>query len=148
MNTKLNVLFQVQYHDGKKKEGSSPRVEGYLKELEKDIHKRERFLRWVDFYFWEMYSKNPQFEVIRRLKIIILLPFFLHWLLEPTNRSTIFEAGYGFLIHRRINGCCPKNWSVFSRIHFLIYLWTILDLKSYLSNNIFYLVVVIDFIVL
>ena len=43
--TLLIFPLQVQYHDGKKKEGCSPRVEGYLKELEKDIHKRERFLR-------------------------------------------------------------------------------------------------------
>ena len=37
--------LQVQYHAAKKKEGSSPRVESLLKDLEKDVERRERFLR-------------------------------------------------------------------------------------------------------
>ena len=37
--------IQVQYHAAKKKEGSSPRVESLLKDLEKDVERRERFLR-------------------------------------------------------------------------------------------------------
>lgn len=40
----LNTI-QVQYHAAKKKEGSSPRVESLLKDLEKDVERRERFLR-------------------------------------------------------------------------------------------------------
>eukprot|EP00092_Neocalanus_flemingeri_P061388 GFUD01073791.1.p1 GENE.GFUD01073791.1~~GFUD01073791.1.p1 ORF type:complete len:410 (-),score=64.44 GFUD01073791.1:219-1448(-) len=40
----LNTI-QVQYHAAKKKEGSSPRVEALLKDLEKDVERRERFLR-------------------------------------------------------------------------------------------------------
>ncbi|XP_023326043.1 nesprin-1 [Eurytemora carolleeae] len=42
--TWLNSI-QVQYHAGKKKEGNSPRVEGLLKDLERDVQRRERFLR-------------------------------------------------------------------------------------------------------
>jgi len=37
--------IQVQYHADKKKEGASPRVESLLRDLEKDVEKRERFLR-------------------------------------------------------------------------------------------------------
>jgi len=40
----LNTI-QVQYHAAKKKEDSSPRVESLLKDLEKDVERRERFLR-------------------------------------------------------------------------------------------------------
>jgi len=40
----LNTI-QVQYHAAKKKEGSSPRVDSLLKDLEKDVERRERFLR-------------------------------------------------------------------------------------------------------
>ena len=39
------MVLQVQYHAAKKKEGTSPRVESLLKDLEKDVEKRERFLR-------------------------------------------------------------------------------------------------------
>jgi len=40
----LNTI-QVQYHAAKKKDGSSPRVETLLKDLERDVERRERFLR-------------------------------------------------------------------------------------------------------
>ena len=37
--------LQVQYHAAKKGSASSPRVEGLLRDLERDVERRERFLR-------------------------------------------------------------------------------------------------------
>ena len=35
----------MQYHAAKKGSASSPRVEGLLRDLERDVERRERFLR-------------------------------------------------------------------------------------------------------
>ena len=40
----LNTI-QVQYHADKRREGASPRVEALLRALERDVERRERFLR-------------------------------------------------------------------------------------------------------
>ena len=59
----------------------------------RDISKnwKKIFTKEKDFYGELIFEKilgnvfeNSQFKFIRRLKIIILLPFFLHWLLKPT----------------------------------------------------------------
>jgi len=42
--TWLNNI-QVQYHADKRREGASPRVESLLRDLERDVERRERFLR-------------------------------------------------------------------------------------------------------